>query len=103
MSGPNSDVAQARKLHAKLGLAQEFWPVARFGAPSVYGKIFLTAGNKIMKVTAWSKNSQREMRISKIASNANVGPRVYNTRSWSPGIRKNANEMAILELAPRRT
>ena len=35
-----------------------------------------------MKISRWGANSAREMRIAKIAGNANVGPKVWNTRKW---------------------
>ena len=99
-----NELRAAQLLHANLGLAQNMYPVRRFGNKSSFGKVFETNGNKIMKISPWSKNSEREMKISKIASNANVGPRVHNTRIWTPRTPKNANHLAILEsLAPNRS
>ena len=97
----HEDVVRARKLWSKLGLRQEFYPMHLFGSHSAYGRIFLTSGNKIMKVSAWSKNSKREMKVSKAAGNANIGPRVYNTRIWKPNP-KNAADMNILTEIARR-
>ena len=99
-----SELKAAIKLWKKLGLAPEFTPVKRFGTPSTYGKIFLTKGNKLMKVMAWSKNAEREMQIAKIAGNANIGPKVYNTRTWNPTFvaAKSINASILSNLAPAR-
>lgn len=70
----------ARKVWANLRLGQEFYPAKRFGTPSKWGKIYVTEGNKILKITKWNPNSQHEMNIAKIAGKANAGPRIYNTR-----------------------
>lgn len=94
------EVASARHLWARLALGPQFHPVRRFGNASAYGKIFHTSGNKLMKLMVWSPNSEREMRIAKIAGNKNVGPRVYNTRIWKP---KNLGDYAILQnVFPKR-
>lgn len=94
------DLQAAVDLWRKLRLGPQFFPVRRFGEASAYGKIYHTNGNKLMKIMAWSKNSQREMKIAKIAGNANVGPKVYNTRVWYPS---NLSENAILgNLFPNR-
>ena len=98
-----TELDHARALWKALQLPNAFYPVRRFGNPSAYGKIYISNNNKLMKITAWTKNSQREMKISKIASNKNIGPKVYHTRTWSPRAR-NAHEYATLRtFAPKGT
>lgn len=94
----NNQLNAARMLRVNLGLGPEMEPVSRFGERASHGKVFLTKGGKLMKISGWTKNSERELKIAKRASNTNVGPRVYNTRSWTP---QTANHGAILKaLAP---
>lgn len=97
---PHYELQAAVDLWRKLRLGPTFFPVRRFGEASSYGKIFNTNGNKLMKVMAWSKNAEREMKIAKIAGNANIGPKVYNTRVWFPS---SLSENALLSnLFPNR-
>jgi predicted Ser/Thr protein kinase len=70
----------ARRLWQFSKLNGLSYPMRRFGEPSAYGQIYTTSGNRLLKISQWSKNSAREMNIAKRAGQANVGPRVYNTR-----------------------
>lgn len=88
------DLANAMKVWSSLGLDNRFRPVARFGASSGYGKVFKTLGNKLLKISNWSKNSEREMRVAKIAGRANVGPKVWNTRKYSA----NGKHLAVMTM-----
>jgi tRNA A-37 threonylcarbamoyl transferase component Bud32 len=83
MTANAQDLNYARSIWSNLNLGQNFYPVKRFGENSAYGKIYLTSGNKLMKITPWTLNSKREMNIAKRAGVANVGPKVYNTRKIS--------------------
>lgn len=74
----------ARYLWSNLRLDPKFHPVSHFGEPSKWGAVFTTNGNKIMKIVPWSESAEREMRVARIAGNSNVGPKVYNTRVWTP-------------------
>lgn len=69
-----------RQMWLRLKLDESFFPIEKFGNASAFGSIYRTKGNKIMKISKWTANSAREMKIAKIAGNASVGPRVYNTR-----------------------
>ena len=71
---------RARRIWQMLKLDQLSYPMKRFGEPSAYGQIYLTSGNRLLKISNWSKNSAREMNIARRAGQANVGPKVYNTR-----------------------
>ena len=88
------ELRAAQILAFKLRLHNHFTPVKRFGDPSAYGSIFNTSGNKLMKIAIWTRNSEREMKIARIAGNANVGPKVYNTRKWTP---RTVGEYALLK------
>lgn len=85
-----SNVREAQTIHRNLKLHQDFWPTNKFGEISRFGKIYKTSGNKLMKISNWTRNSEREMRIAKIAGNARVGPKVYNTRTYTLGTKKMA-------------
>jgi tRNA A-37 threonylcarbamoyl transferase component Bud32 len=77
------DLNFARSIWSSLNLGANFYPKARFGNKSAYGKVYTTTANKLIKISPWSKNSAREMNIAKRAGAANVGPKVYNTRKIS--------------------
>jgi tRNA A-37 threonylcarbamoyl transferase component Bud32 len=80
MNANAQDLNSARRIWADLKLGQEFYPMSRFGEASAFGRVYRTNGKKLMKISLWSKNSAREMSIAKRAGNANIGPKVYNTR-----------------------
>jgi serine/threonine protein kinase len=81
MSEANAqNLNRARKIWSALKLNQLSYPMKRFGSPSAYGQIYQTSGNRLLKISNWSKNSAREMNIARRAGQANVGPKVYNTR-----------------------
>lgn len=76
----------ARKAVKNLGLDPRHQPLRNFGTKSAYGKIFELNGGRVMKVMPWGPNAEREMRVARIAGQANIGPKVYNTRqfgSWA--------------------
>lgn len=81
MSNANAqNLNRARQIWSALKLDQLSYPLRRFGEKSAYGQIYRTSGNRLLKISKWSKNSAREMNIAKRAGQANVGPKVYNTR-----------------------
>ena len=73
------NLERAKNIWRELGLPNTFMPVSNFGAKSAYGSVYLTKGNKLLKLTNWTRNSAREFKVAKIASEANVGPRVWHT------------------------
>lgn len=87
-------LANAMKVWSNLGLDNRFRPVAHYGEPTGHGEIYRTLGNKIMKISKWSKNSKREMHIAKKAGNSNIGPKVWNTRKYSA----NGKELAVMTM-----
>ena len=84
----HNNVRNAQEVWRKLRLGFPFMPMTRVGNKSAFGEIYRTHGNKLMKITKWTRNSAREMKIAKIAGAKNIGPRVYNTRSIDHGGRK---------------
>jgi len=80
MNANAQDLNSARRVWSDLNLGAEFYPMSRFGAKSAFGRVYRTNGKKLMKISPWSMNSAREMSIAKKAGNANIGPKVYNTR-----------------------
>jgi tRNA A-37 threonylcarbamoyl transferase component Bud32 len=85
MNANAQDLNSARRIWSDLNLGAEFYPMSRFGEKSAFGKVYRTHGKKLMKISQWGKNSAREMSIAKRAGNANIGPKVYNTRKHSKG------------------
>ena len=74
------DLNWAKRAAKALGLPE---PIRPFGNASQFGKIFeLSGGRRVMKVMPASNNTAREMKIARIAGNANIGPKVYNTRRY---------------------
>lgn len=84
----NINVRNAQEVWRKLRLGFPFMPMKRVGNASAFGEIYRTHGNKLMKITKWTRNSEREMKIAKIAGAKNIGPRVYNTRVIQHGRHK---------------
>jgi len=86
MSEANAqNLNRARQIWSALKLDQLSYPMKRFGEKSAYGQIYQTSGNRLLKISNWSANSAREMNIARRAGQANVGPKVYNTRKVKHG------------------